>query len=149
MMPEKTAKAVASMIYMCRQQLQGNKIDTDDKRIRASGLYDEWTPGKHEVGEIYNAGGQTWECFQAYDNAVYPDIIPGNAAWFTFNRPLHATTVETAREFVPVQGAHDMYHVGEFAVFENKIYECIADTAYSPADYPAAWRLVEVEQAGD
>lgn len=149
MMPEKTAKAVASMIYMCRQQLQGNKINTDDKRIRASGLYDEWAPGKHPAGEIYNALGQTWECFQDYDNAVYPDIKPGNAAWFTFNRPLHATAAETAREFVAPQGAHDMYHIGEFVVFGGSIYECIADTAYSPSEYPQAWRLAETEQAGD
>lgn len=143
MMSDKAVNAIVSMIYMCKQQLQGNKIDTDDKKLRVSGLYDDWTAGKHAVGEIYNAAGQTWECFQAYDNATYPDITPGQPAWFTFNRPLHATAKETAREFVPVQGAHDMYRAGEFAVFDGKIYECIADTAYSPADYAQAWQLIE------
>lgn len=143
MMSEKTANAVASMIYMCRQQLRGSDIDTDDKKIRASGLYDDWEPGQHGVGEIYNADGQTWECYQAYDNVVYPDIVPGQPAWFTFNRPLHGRAKETAREFVAPQGAHDMYHIGEFVIFSGKVYECIADTAYSPADYAAAWRLVE------
>lgn len=113
---------------------------TDDEKIRSSYMCKDWVSGNHTVGETYNAAGQTWECFQAYDNAVYPDITPGNAAWYTFNRPLHGKTPETARPFVPVQGAHDMYHAGEYAVWtDGKIYKCIQDTAYSPADYAAAW----------
>ena len=111
----------------------------DDSRIRVSGLYEPWTAGKYEVGDIRNAGGQTWECFQAHDNATYPDIKPGSAAWFTFWRPLHGKSAETARPFVPVQGAHDMYKIGEYAVFEDALYKCAQDTAYSPADYPQAW----------
>lgn len=111
----------------------------DDARIRVSGLYEPWTAGKYEAGDIRNSGGQTWECFQAHDCAVYPDIKPGSAAWFTFWRPLHGKSPETARPFVPVQGAHDMYKIGEYAVFEDALYRCAQDTAYSPADYPQAW----------
>lgn len=99
----------------------------DDSRIRVSGLYEPWTAGKHEAGDIRNAAGQTWECFQAHDCAVYPDIKPGSDAWFTFWRPLHGKTPETARPFVPVQGA---------------LYKCVQDTAYSPADYAQAWEKV-------
>lgn len=47
-----------------------------------------------------------------------------------------------ARPFVPVQGAHDMYKIGEYAVFEDALYRCAQDTAYSPADYPQAWEIV-------
>ena len=148
MMSEKMAAALTSAMYVLRQQVE-QIADTDDKKIRACGLYDDWQPGQHKVGENYNAAGQTWECFQAYDNAVYPDITPDTPAWFTFNRPLHATAKETAREFVPVQGAHDMYRIGEFVIFKDNVYECVADTAYSPADYAVAWRLVEQEQAGE
>lgn len=111
----------------------------DDARIRVSGLYEPWTTGKYEAGDIRNSGGQTWECFQAHDCAVYPDIKPGSAAWFTFWRPLHGKSPETARPFVPVQGAHDMYKIGEYAVFEDALYRCAQDTAYSPADYAPAW----------
>ena len=111
----------------------------DDARIRVSGLYEPWTTGKYEAGDIRNSGGQTWECFQAHDCAVYPDIKPGSAAWFTFWRPLHGKSPETARPFVPVQGAHDMYKTGEYAVFEAALYRCAQDTAYSPADYAPAW----------
>ena len=114
----------------------------DDARIRVSGLYELWIAGKYEVGDIRNSGGQTWECFQAHDCAVYPDIKPGSAAWFTFWRPLHGKSPETARPFVPVQGAHDMYKIGEYAVFEDALYKCVQDTAYSPADYAPAWKIV-------
>lgn len=115
----------------------------DDARIRVSGLYEPWTASRYEAGDIRNSGGQTWECFQAHDCAVYPDIAPGGAAWFTFWRPLHGKSPETARLFAPVQGAHDMYKIGEYAVFEDALYKCVQDTAYSPADYAPAWEKVE------
>ena len=114
----------------------------DDARIRVSGLYEPWTASRYEAGDIRNSGGQTWECFQAHDCAVYPDIAPGGAAWFTFWRPLHGKSPETARPFAPVQGAHDMYKIGEYAVFEDALYRCVQDTAYSPADYAPAWEIV-------
>lgn len=41
--------------------------------------------------------------------------------------------------FVQPTGAHDMYHAGEYAIYNAKMYRCTADTAYSPADYAAAW----------
>ena len=64
----------------------------------------------------------------------YPDVKPGNTAWHTFNRPLHGTSPATARPFVQPTGAHDMYHAGECAIYNAKMYRCTADTAYSPAD---------------
>ena len=44
-----------------------------------------------------------------------------------------------ARPFVAVQGAHDMYKIGEYAVYGDVLYRCISDTAYSPEEYAAAW----------
>ena len=135
--------ALASAIYVARQNLTGAAIDTDDKRLRASGLYEDWAEGAYTVGDIRNAKGQTWECFQAHDTATYPDINPENAAWFTFWRPLHGTTPETARPFVPVQGAHDMYRTGEYMVYtDGKTYRCLSDTNFSPEDYPQAWEVI-------
>lgn len=130
------AQSAAAVGRLVLAQMAG--LD-DDARIRVSGLYEPWTTGKYEAGDIRNSGGQTWECFQAHDCAVYPDIKPGSAAWFTFWRPLHGKSPETARPFVPVQGAHDMYKIGEYAVFEDALYRCAQDTAYSPADYAPAW----------
>lgn len=117
---------------------------TSDDKLRISGVYETWVPGVYEVGDIRNYSGQTWECFQAHDNAIYLDIVPDNAAWFTFWRPLHGKTAATARPFVPVQGAHDMYRTGEYMVYtDGKIYKCKQDTNFSPDDYKDAWEVVE------
>lgn len=115
---------------------------TDEQRLTISRLFPAWAQGEHIVGDIYTADGQVWECYQAYDHAVYPDIVPGAAAWATFNRPLHGRSRATARGFVQPTGAHDMYHSGEYALFGDKLYLCVQDTAYSPADYAAAWEEV-------
>lgn len=134
------AQSAAAVWRMMLAQMAG--LD-DDSRIRVSGLYESWTAGKYEAGNIRNAGGQTWECFQAHDNATYPDIKPGSAAWFTFWRPLHGKSPETARPFVPVQGAHDMYRAGEYTVWtDGSIKRATQDTAYSPEDYSPAWEAI-------
>lgn len=134
----------ASVQYVAQQNLYGKVIETDDQKIRASGLYPAWAEGKHTKGDVYNANGQTWECYQDYDNATHPDITPDNSAWYTFNRPLHGKTKETARPFVPVQGAHDMYHTGEYMIFtDGKVYRCKQDTNFSPTDYAQVWEVVE------
>ena len=115
----------------------------DDTRIRVSGLYEPWQTGKYEAGDIRNSGEQTWECFQAHDCAVYPDIKPGSPAWYTFWRPLHGKTIATARPYVPVQGGHDIYRSGEYMVYtDGKIYKCKQDTNFSPDDYAPAWEVV-------
>lgn len=147
-MEQRTLDALSSALYLSRLTLRGEAADTDDKRLRASGLYPDWAPGVHKSGEIYNAAGQTWECIQNYDTGVYPDIVPGGSAWGTFHRPLHGTSPETAREFVPVTGAHDTYKPWEYAWFEGTLYRCLSETAYSPAEYGAAWAL-DVEKKED
>lgn len=146
-MDDKTLNALASAIFVSRCTLAGEAVDTDDKRLRASGLYPDWKEGAHPEGDIYNADGQTWECYQGYDNAEHPDIRPGEAAWYTFNRPLHGTTPETARPFVPVQGAHDIYRAGEYMIWtDGTIRRCKSDTNYSPEEYPQAWEEAPAAQ---
>lgn len=135
--------ALAGAIYLSRLQLAGEAVDTDDKRLRASGLYKTWAPGNHPKGEIYNAEGQTWECFQPYDNAVYPDVRPGEAAWYTFNRPLHGTTPETARPWcTPRHGTTDIYRAGEYMIWtDGSIQRCRRDTNFSPEESPGDWEV--------
>lgn len=116
-------------------------VTVDNDRLAAGALYPKWTAGAHAVGDIYTARGQVWECIQAYDNAVYPDIKPGNAAWGTFHRPLHAAAPEQARPFVAPTGAHDIYKAGEYMTLDGVLYKCLTDTAYSPAEYAAAWEV--------
>lgn len=142
MIDPKMLDALSSSIYLSKLQLKGETVDDDDKRIRASGLYDDWSAGTHTVGQIYNAGGQTWECYQAYDNATHPDIAPGNAAWFTFNRPLHGRSAETARPWVAPTHSVDIYQNGEYMIWtDGTTKRCVAanGTNFSPDEYPAGW----------
>ena len=146
-MNEKTLNALASAIYVSRLSLAGTAVTEDDQKIRASGLYEDWAAGRYSPGDIRNAGDQTWECFQVHDNAVYPEIAPGKDAWFTFWRPLHGRTPETARPFVPVQGSHDLYRAGEYMIYtDGEVYECLSDTNFSPADYADAWEAVVMDE---
>ena len=117
-------------------------VTVDNDRLAASALYPKWEEGQHAVGELYTARGQVWECIQAYDNAVYPDIVPGNVAWGTFHRPLHATSPDTARPWVSPTGAHDQYKAGEYMTLDGVLYKCLQDTAHSPTEYADAWEAV-------
>ena len=137
----------------------------DETKLSVSGLYDTWTAGKYEAGDIRNHAGQTWECIQAHDNAVYPDITPDNPqTWHTFWKPLHGKSAETARPWVKPQfGTTDMYHAGEYMIYtdgkkqfgttdmylageymiytDGKRYKCLSDTVYSPEEYAQAWEV--------
>lgn len=142
MMDSKFYDALASAVYLAKTLLPN--ITDDDQRIRASGLYSEWVAGNHKKGETYNAMGQTWECYQDYDNAVYPDIVPSSVAWSTFNRPLHGKTRETARPFVHPAHAEDIYRYGEWMIWTDGLYyRCVAEngTDFSPEEYPGAWEV--------
>ena len=143
-MNARALEALTSALYVSKRALLGEAVRTDDERIRASGLYAEWAAGSHALGEIRNAGGQVWECFQAHDNAVYPGVAPGNASWGTFWRPLHGTSRETARAWVAPGGAHDLYRAGETMLWKDgRAYRCLAETNFSPEEYPAAWEAME------
>lgn len=149
-MNTKILAALESMVYVSRQIVNGGAITEDDQKLRASGLIEDWSEGSYAVGDIRNADGQTWECFQAHDVAVYPDISPGGSAWRTFWRPLHGKAPATARPFVEVQGAHDTYKAGEFMIWtDGRVWECLRETAYSPAGDPGAWKSIGAEEAAD
>lgn len=122
---------------------QSADID-DDSKIRNDNLCAEWELGAYKIGDVRTHGGQVWECYQDCDTEKNPDIIPDNTSWFTFWRPLHGKTPETARPFVPVQGSHDMYRTGEYMIYtDGKMYKCKSDTNFSPDDYAQAWEVVE------
>ena len=119
-------------------------VMTADEVITNRVMCKMWMPGVHTVGEVYSTGEQLWQCIQDYDNAVYPDIIPGNPAWNTFHKPYHGTTKETAMPWVAPTGAHDMYLAGEYMIWvDGTVQKCLSDTPYSPVDYAAAWEVVE------
>lgn len=135
------------MRYRAAIEAGSNAVRRSDEAVlQVYGLYPKWKPGNHKAGDIYNADDQTWECYADYDNAVYPDIKPGEAAWFTFNRPLHGKTRETARPWVAPTHSMDIYKLGEWMIWTDGTYcECIAEngTNFSPEEYPAGWRKDE------
>lgn len=115
---------------------------TADEVIQNRVMCKAWVKGSHTAGEVYEANGQIWQCIQSYENAVYPDIIPGNAAWGTFHKPYHGTTRETAMPWAAPTGAHDMFQTGEYTIWtDGLVYKCLSSTAYSPEDYPDAWEV--------
>lgn len=134
-----------SAVVMMRAAFSAQVADMDDDQIiQCSGLADDWAPGDHKQGEVYNANDQTWECYQDYNNDVYTDVRPGNPSWYTFNRPLHGKSPETARPWVkPQHGTTDIYHIGECMVYtDGKVYECQCDTNFSPDEYAADWKVI-------
>lgn len=115
---------------------------TPDEVIQNRVLCKSWEKGSHTVGEVYEVDGQVWQCIQSHDNEVYPDIVPGNAAWGTFHKPYHGTTAETAMPWVQPTGAHDMYLTGEYMIWtDGLIHKCLSSTAYSPEEYGGAWEV--------
>ena len=140
---EQTTEEAAAVRADVESLFAASTMD-DDGKIIASYLCKEWKPGNHEKGEVYNAIGQTWEVHQSYDNSANPDIVPGDKSWPTFNRPLHGKSPETARPWVAPQGAHDMYHTGEYMIYtDGALYKCVSDTNFSPDEYAAAWEKQE------
>ena len=116
------------------------KVDTETV-LKISGLLSEYAPGNHTKGEIYKAYGQVWECIQNFDTNTYPDIYPLSDAWFTFNKPYHGRSAETARPWLkPEHGTTDMYLKDEYMIYtDDQVYKCLRDTVYSPEEYAADW----------
>ena len=118
-------------------------IMTADEVIQNRNMCKAWENGKHTVGEVYMVDGQPWNCYQAYDNDVYPDIVPGSAAWHTFNKPYHGTTPETALPFVAPTHAEDIYKAGEYMIWTDGVMKkCVLNTSYGPDNDQNAWESV-------
>ena len=116
---------------------------TADEVIQNRTMCKEWKAGKHTAGEVYVVDGQPWNCYQAYDNAVYPDIVPGSTAWPTFNKPYHGTTPETALPFVAPTQSQDIYKAGEYMIWTDGVMKkCIRNTSFGPDNDPGAWESV-------
>lgn len=94
-----------------------------------------WWLGPVMVGTEREYEGQIWRSlipFNVYNPSQYPagwelvgDIPPQVEAW------------------VQPQGAHDSYQIGDKVLFNGSVYESLINgNSWSPAVYPAGWRLV-------
>ena len=98
-----------------------------------------WKPGAYVVGDVRLYHDIPYKCVQAHDSAENADWTPDAypALWMQY----HGTSKETARAWVAPTGAQDMYLTGEWMIYtDEKLYECLTDTAYSPTDLPSAWK---------
>ena len=81
------AKAYRAAIVAAR-----DAVTEDNARLGIRVLFPDWAAGAHAVGEVYNADGQTWACFAAYDNAAR--YVP------------RGRVRDLQRENVPLHGRH-------------------------------------------
>ncbi|GHU84103.1 hypothetical protein FACS1894196_4820 [Clostridia bacterium] len=109
--------------------------------IAARKYLPEWGAGKAwAAGALCAYTGQPWRCVQGHTaQAGWQPGEGGAALW----APYHGMTPETALPWVAPTGAHDMYRAGEYMTIGGQTWACAQDTAYSPAQYPAAWEAVE------
>lgn len=102
-------------------------------------LYPKWGSGLSvKIGDLYQFGGTLYEVIQAHTTQAdwTPDATP--ALWKS------KAPAGVIPDFVQPTGAHDAYTVGDKVLFEDKAYESLIDAnTWSPATYPAGWRLVE------
>lgn len=134
-----------SLIALNRCILTEKVNASEDKTlaIESMALFETWKKGIYEVGDIRTdpITGYPYECILAHDSIVNTEwTIDVRTLW----KPYHSRKEEFALPFEAPTGAHDMYKVGEYCIFNNiNIYKCIQDTSYSPSDYTQAWELVE------
>ena len=90
MINSELTQALSAMAYYTRMTAAGKPIRTDDQRLRMTGFFDPWTLKDYQTGELCNAKGQTWECYQAFSAAAYPQVSPQDPAFRTFSAPCTA-----------------------------------------------------------
>lgn len=128
------------------QAILAQIADSEDKTlgIQCMALFPAYVQNKyHEVGEIalHPDTGYPRECILAYDGTVQQSWTIDTA---TLWRSWHSRQAEYALPWEQPTGAHDMYHAGEYMIWtDNAVWHCKQDTAYSPAEYPAAWEVAD------
>lgn len=143
--PQATNAQTLAAVNFARMMLPVQTM-TADQTITVSALYDEWSEGSYQVGDIrlawYEGTHQPWKCRQEHDTTTYPDITREGTAWRTFWIPFHGTTPETAQNWIAPSGAHDQYNAGEYMVYNGQTYRALMATVYTPDEYAQAWEAV-------
>lgn len=104
--------------------------------------FEAWKPDVYKVGDIrIDSNGCPKECMIAHDSTVNTSwTIDVASLW----KPYHSRMKEYALPYVAPTGAHDIYKVGEYAVWtDGKVYKCITDTNFNPAEHSQAWKVEE------
>lgn len=114
------------------------------RAIYCEGIFPFWSQGKHETGEVKRHDGQLWKCIQGHDATGQTGWEPGKmpSLW----APYHTKDPAFAKLFIQPTMTEDSYFKGEVCIWtDGMVYRSIMETAnaYSPADYPAGWEVVQ------
>lgn len=102
---------------------------------------EEWREGKWTAGVSLLYLGLPYKVLQTHNSQGNPGWNPLLAV--SLFAPWHGISLETAQPWKKPIGAHDMYKADEYMVFtDGRTYCCLQDTAYSPAEYPQAWKAI-------
>jgi len=103
------------------------------------GQYPVWATGLSvEPDIVYRYDNQLYRSIQAHTTQSdwTPDIVP---ALFALSMP-----PSVIADWVQPTGAHDAYQIGDQVQFNGQVYESkINANVWSPAVYPAGWKLIE------
>lgn len=111
---------------------------TDKDALDVAAMFPTWAS---KIGESVSVGERLW-----YDGKLYKVIQAHTtqADWTPDAVPALFREVSIVEwpEFVQPTGAHDAYMAGDKVTFNGQHYTSIIDNnVYSPAAYPAGWRL--------
>lgn len=113
---------------------------SDEDALDVAALYPTWSS---KIGEMVSAGERLW-----YDGKLYKVLQPHTVQedWTpdTSTSLFVEISIEEWPDYVQPAGAQDAYNTGDRMTFNEHHYICKMDNCvWSPADYPAAWELVE------
>ena len=138
------AETLESLVRYTRQKLIAELSESEDKTegIACRGLIPVY-----EQNHVYSVGDVRLhpitrtpkECITAYNGTEQPDwTIDTSTLW----KPWHSRKPEYALPWEAPTGTHDMYKSGEYMIWtDGKIYKCVQDTNFSPAEYAQAWEI--------
>lgn len=97
----------------------------------------------YQIGDKVTYQGATWT--STIDNNVW---APGVYSWDKDPDSGSEEPVDEYPDFIPPTGAHDAYKIGDKVTFEGKHYESVINNnVWSPADYPAGWKEIPMEES--
>lgn len=114
---------------------------TDDQALNCILLFPAWSGAgvAYKKGERLRHEGKLYKVL--LDHTSQADWVPGSAP------SLYVEVSDPAIEYPEWKqptGAHDAYKKGDKVTYNGKKYISLIDSnTYSPADYPAGWKLVE------
>ena len=113
---------------------------SDEDALAVASLFPTWSS---KIGEMVNAGERLW-----YDKKLYKVLQP-HTVQEDWTPDVSASlfveiSIEEWPDYVQPTGTQDAYNTGDRVTFSEHRYICKMDNCvWSPADYPAAWELVE------